>query len=66
MSTESNARKLFQKDNSAIAQRDRHNYRTFDDMPAGLRRWWVDRARNYAVDGKYGLSDTAPTHSNHS
>lgn len=38
------ARKLFMRDNAAIAGRDRRNYKTFDAMPAGLKQWWRDRA----------------------
>ncbi len=63
MSKQSDARKLFQTDNSAIAQRDRRQYRTFDDMPAGLKQWWADRAKNYAIEGKYGLK-SEPVSSN--
>lgn len=54
----SNARKLFLKDNSEVGQRDRRDFATFDDMPHGLKLWWVARAKNYEAEGKYGLSDT--------
>lgn len=66
MSHEINARKLFKVDNSTIARRDRQKYLTFDDMPAGLRQWWIDRAKNYAIEGKYGLGWETVLHSTRS
>jgi hypothetical protein len=61
MSRDEQARKLFQKDNSAIAQRDRREFKSFDDMPASLREWWRQRAELYAAEGKYGLPPLPPS-----
>ena len=49
------ARRLFIRDNAAIAQRDRRTYKTFDAMPEGLMNWWRDRAERYADHGMYRL-----------
>lgn len=54
---ETAARKLFMRDNAAIASRDRKDFRNFDNMPPGLQQWWRDRAERYIQIGTYTLTD---------
>lgn len=41
---EAEARKIFDQENTGIADRDRSDYLSFDRMPLGLQQWWKQRA----------------------
>lgn len=41
---EAEARRLFNLESTTIAERDRGDYRSFEQMPLGLQQWWKHRA----------------------
>jgi hypothetical protein len=43
------ARRLFNQETTAIAGRDRGDYRSFEQMPLGLQQWWKYRAERRLI-----------------
>lgn len=43
------ARRLFAKESTDIAKKDRCDYWDFDRMPLGLQRWWLYRAERRLI-----------------
>lgn len=43
------ARKIFERESSSIAERDRRDFGSFDMMPLGLQQWWKQRAERRLI-----------------